>query len=258
MIDAKRLNAASGDNGSVLFVPSLIAALIALSGMTWALHLGVDPDPFATSSAAAIAVGLVVFTLIAVAGVLLVRARWVRGLAIALVAVGLGIGVITGFDVWAYVAATFSFAAMIGLLGPWLDVWLRRRPTADGPGTRPTILVLATLAITPLVGFAAPEGLATAHIVLAVTAIVLAWAYVRAWLWGLWGLRVVLPFLGIWAASSSPWPGAVPIALWVAAVVLLAWSGEAARALAGPPPPLPTPRPRRSPSGSPEERGGIS
>lgn len=240
------------------FVPSLIAALIALSGMTWALHLGVDPDPFATSSAAAIAVGLVVFTLIAVAGVLLVRARWVRGLALALVAVGLGIGVITGFDVWAYVAAAFSFAAMIGLLGPWLDVWLRRHPTADGPGPRPTIVILATLAITPLVGFAAPAGLAPAHVVLAVTAFVLAWAYVRASPWGLWGLRVVLPLLGIWAGLSSPWPGTVLIALWIAAVVLLAWSGEAARALAGPPPPLPAPRPRRSPSGSPEERGGIS
>lgn len=240
----------------MLLVPYLIAALVALSGMTWATHLALDPYPFAASSAAAIAVGLIIFTLIAVAGILLVRARWVRGLALSVIAVGLGIGVITGFDTLAFAAAAFSLAALVGLIGPWLDVWLRRLSSPDGPGPRPTILVLGALGIVPLVGFAAPQGLAAAHVVLAAAAAVLAWAYARAWQWGLWGLRLALPVLGIWAGLSSPWPGAVLIALWVTAVLALAWSREAARAIADPTPPLPAPRPRRS-AGSPEERGGI-
>lgn len=246
----------SGDNGAVLLLPYLIVALIALSGFGWAIHLAVDPKPFAASASAAIAIGLVVFTLIAVAGVLLVRARWVRGLALLVIAVGFTVGIITGFDAWAFVAAGFSLAAVVGLAGPWLDVWLRRRPTPDGPGAKATILVLGSLALVPLVGFAAPRGLETAHVVLAALAALLAWAYARAWRWALWGLRFVLPVLILWAGLSSPRPGALLLTLWGAGLVWLAWSGEAARAIEEPPPPLPAPRPRRDPAGSPER--GVS
>lgn len=236
-------------------VPYLIAALLALSGFGWAVHLAIDPEPFAASSAAAIAVGLIIFTLIAVAGILLVRARWMRGVALAVIAVGFPVGIITGFDAWAFLAGGFSLAAVIGLVGPWLDVWLRRRPTPDGPGAKATLLVLGTLALIPLVGFAAPRGLETAHVVLAVAGGVLAWTYTRARRWALWGLRFLLPILVIWAGLSSPRPGALLLAFWGTMLVWLAWSREAARAVAGPPPPLPAPRPRRNPAGSPE--GGV-
>jgi hypothetical protein len=241
--------------GAMLVAPYLIASLIALAGFGWAVHLAVDPEPFATSSAAAIAVGLIIFTLIAVTGILLVRARWMRGLALTVVAVGFTVGIITGFDTWAFLAGAFSLAAVIGLVGPWLDVWLRRRPTPDGPAAKTTTLVLGTLALVPVVGFAAPGGLEAAHVVLAVAGVVLAWAYTRAWRWALWGLRLLLPVLVIWAGLSSPRPGALLLALWGAMLVWLAWSREAARAVAGPPPPLPAPRPRRHPAGSPE--GGV-
>ena len=92
---------------------------------------------------------------------------------------------------------------------------------------------------------------------MALITLVLAFAYLRAWPWGLWGLRLVLPVAGVWASFSSPWPGAVAIALWVAGLVTLAWSRPAARAISDATPPLPAPRPRRRPSRPSDGQGGA-
>jgi hypothetical protein len=124
-------------------------------------------------------------------------------------------------------AVVFAAVALAGYLGPWLKGWVREQPAADGPGAKPTVLVLGSLGLVPLVAIASPAGLSVAHGVLASSALLLAWAYARANLWGLWGLRVVLPIVAVPAMLASPPAGAALIGLAVASLTWLAWSREA-------------------------------
>lgn len=228
--------------------PYAISASVAAAGVAWAVHLAVAPDPFAGSAAIALSIGILIFTVIAVVGLLLVRAPWARWLAFATVATGLVVGVITGFEVTAIVALVLSLVAIGGLSGPWLRVWLRRRPAAAAPEPPAAILPLATLGLVPLTGFVSPDGLTAALVVFGIAALVLAAGYTRAGTWALWGLRVVLPILTLWAAIGLSTPGAVALVAAGAVVSGLAWTPSARRAIREPAPALPAPRRKANPS----------
>lgn len=229
--------------------PYAISALVALAGLAWAVHLALEPDPFAGSAAIAIAAGIVVFTVISVVGILLVRAPWGRWIAFATIGVGLGVGIVTGFeDAGAPAAAILSLLAIGGLSGPWLRVWLRQRPSATAPEPKAALLPLAALALVPLTGFVSPDGLSPALVVLAVSAAALAVGYARAGAWALWGLRLALPVLTIWAAIGLTAAGAVILVAAGAGVTWLAWTPSARRAIGQPAPPLPAPRRKPKPS----------
>lgn len=229
--------------------PYAISALVALAGLAWAVHLALDPDPFAGSAAFVIAAGVVVFTIIAVVGMLLVRAPWGRWIAFATLGVGLGIGIITGLDdAGALVAAILSLLAVGGLSGPWLRVWLRQRPSATAPEPKAALLPLASLALLPLTGFVSPEGLSPALAVLAASGPAFAAGYARAGGWALWGLRLALPVLTIWAAVGLTTAGAVVLVGAGGGVTWLAWTPSARRAIRRPGPPLPAPRRKPNPS----------
>lgn len=229
--------------------PSAVSALVALSGLAWAVHLALDPDPFAGSSAIVIAAGIVVYTIIAVVGILLVRAPWGRWIAFATLGAGLTVGIVTGFDdAAALVGSSLSLLAVGGLSGPWLRVWLRQRPSATAPEPKAALLPLAALALLPLTGFVSPEGLGPALAVLAVSAVVLAVGYARAGASALWGLRLALPVLTFWAALGLTAVGAVVLLTAGTGVVWLAWTPSARRAIRKPAPPLPAPRRKPKPS----------
>jgi hypothetical protein len=234
--------------------PYFVAATLAGAGIAWAIHLGVAPEPFAASSAIAIAAGIVIFTVISVVGLLLVRAPWARWLAFATLALGLVVAAITGLDeVTAVVALVLSLAAIGGLSGPWLRVWLRRRPSATGPEPRVAVLPPAALALVPLIGFVSPGGLTVPLVVLATASVVLVIGYIRANTWGLWGLRLVVPVLTIGAATTLSVAGATALLAVGGIVTTLAWTPAARRAIRSSVPPLPAPRHR--PSTSPAESG---
>jgi hypothetical protein len=204
--------------------PYVVAAAVVLTPAAWAIHLAVAPDPFATDSAAVIAVGLVIYGLIASFGLLLARARWAVRTAIAVIAAGLALAVLTSPSPWYVVALALSAASIVGLTGPWLTGWIRRLPGVAGPGPAAMFLALGTPALVPAVGIAAPSGLDPAHGVLGGGAILLAWGYSRAQLWALWGLRVALPVLVVPSLVASPWPGAIFLGVTVAALVAVAWT----------------------------------
>lgn len=229
--------------------PFAISALVAAAGIAWTVHLAVAPEPFTGSAAVAVSAGIVIFTVIAVVGLLLVRAPWARWLAYATVGTGLAVGVVTGYDdVTAIVAFAFSLAAVGGLSGPWLRVWLRRRPAATAPEPQATFLPLATLALVPITGFVSPDSLSAALVVLDVAAVVLAAGYARAGMWALWSLRIGLPLLTLWAVIGLSIPGAVALVTAAAVATTLAWTPSARRAIREPSPPLPAPRHRAKPS----------
>jgi hypothetical protein len=207
--------------------PLVAAALLSVAGCSLAIHLAVAPDPFASSSAAVIAIGAVMFAIIAVVGLVLVRGRWARWMSVALALAIAGITAVGEFDVWSWIALFTALAGLGVLLGRWLDGWIRARPSATGPDPKVVVLLLGLLAIVPAVGLAAPGGLQTAHGVLGAGAVLLAWAYGKAQVWSLWAIRLVLPVLGIAAAIASPPAGAALLLVLVGGVVGLAWTPEA-------------------------------
>lgn len=223
-------------------MPSLVAALTAIAGAAAAAHLAVHPEPFSGPSAAVIAVGIVIYTVISVTGIALVRGRWARRLAIIVVVADLVVVAIGELDVLAWITLAAGLASLGGLVSRWLDGWFRLRPSATGPDPIAVVLLLGLGALAPAVGFASPAGLAAAHGVLGAAGFLLAWAYAKAQLWSLWAARLVLPIIALAAMVASPWPGAIALGAMTAALVRLAWSREALLAVQPIMPSLPGPR----------------
>lgn len=228
--------------------PRLIAGLVAASGLSWAVALLIDPEPFAPSSAAAIAVGLVTYTVVAVAGILLVHAPWSRGLGLGVAVAGPLLGIATGFGTAAVLGLVFSGSAIVGLTGPWLRVWLRRRPAAGAPPAEAAALALMSITLVPMLGVANHEGLSPSQGLLALAGLVSTWGYARGHLWGLWGLRLVVPTLAVPATLMTPLPGTVLVAAVATSVSVLAWRRQSAAAIATTVA-LPSPRRRRQNEG---------
>lgn len=231
--------------------PLIIAALFAAAELAWVISLGFSPDPFSPGPAALVIAGAVVYTAIAVVGMLLVRAPWARWLALFVSVTTLVVGALGGIsDALSVGAVALSLLAIGGLAGPWLRIWLRQRPGA-GAGTAAVALPLFAIGALPLAGMASVDAATPAALVLAAAGPVLAWAYARGLRWGLWGLRVALPTAAAAAALASD--GWAPTAAFVAFAVgdaILAWSPGAADALSPVQAPLPPPRPHQQPEAS--------
>jgi hypothetical protein len=227
-------------------MPHVIAALVMATGLAWTIHLIVAPEPWAVDSAFAIALGTLVFSIVAMSGLLLSRGRWTRYFANGLIAAELLILLVADFEPWLLVAVVGSVLSLVGLNGPWLKGWLRERPAAGSPGVIPLGLAIGAFALVPLVGLASPSGLEYAHGILAAVGILSSWGYIKGYMWALWLLRIALPLLATVAATASP-PGGFIIMVVVA--LGFAWSAwtEDAR-LAVDPLPATLPAPRRRPS----------
>ena len=226
----------------------------AAAGVAWAVLVRGAPYPLAASRGHALCACSVSFPVVGVVGLLLVRAPWARWRAFATLALGLIVAATTGFDdVTAVVALVLSLVAIGGLSGPWLRVWLRRRPSATGPEPRAAVLPLAALGLVPLIGFVSPDGLTVLLVMLATASVVAVVGYIRANSWGLWGLRLVVPALTIGAAVGLDAMGAIALLVGGGTVTALAWTPAARRAIRGSVPPLPAPLHRSS--ASPAESG---
>jgi hypothetical protein len=229
--------------------PALLARVVAgalgVAGAATAIHLGVGDDVFAPSSAVVIALGVVMFTLIAIVGLMLVRGRWARVLGVVVAVADLALVATVGLATWGLVAAVAALLALGGLASRSIDRWLRQRPPADGPDGRAVALALGLLALAPAVGLAAPDGLAPAHGILGSAGILLGWAYSQAQPWAIWAIRLALPVIAVPAVLAEPWPGGLALAVMVAILVALAWTPQAYAASAPRPGPLPAPARRR-------------
>jgi len=232
--------------------PLLVAGLFAAAEFAWVIRLGLSPDPFSPGAATLMIAGVVVYTAIALVGMLLVRAPWARWLALAVALATLIVGSLGAIsDALSVGAVTLSLLAIGGIAGPWLRIWLRQRPGA-GAGGVAVALPLAAIGALPLAGLASVDAVTPAAMVLAATGPVLAWAYARGFRWGLWGLRVALPVVASIAAFvSASWIAAASFITFGLVDALLAWSPGAADALSPVQAPLPPPRTRQHPEVGP-------
>lgn len=222
--------------------PLIVSGLFAVAELLWSIRLTISPEPFSPGSSALVAAGIVLYTVIAVVGMLLVRAPWARWLALTTAVGTVVIGALGGdVDALSITAAVLSLAAIGGLAGPWLKIWLRQRPGA-GTGAIAVALPLTAIAALPLAGLASVESATPAALTLAFAGPLLSWAYTRGFTSGLWGLRLVAPALALIAAIAAATWGAAAFLVYGATVGILAWSPGARAALSPVQAPLPPPR----------------
>jgi hypothetical protein len=222
--------------------PLVISSLFATSEFVWSIRLAVDPEPFAAGSIALIIGGAIIYTIIAVVGVLLVRAPWARWLALVTTVATLLLGSLGRFDtVLPYVAALLSLIAVGALAGPWLRIWLRQRPGV-GISWKAVALPLLALLSVPLAGLSAPHGPTVPGLIAVIAGCGSTIAYVRAVPWSLWAMRIALPLVGLAAGLSATGWGVAAFVAYALVVGGLAWSSDARDALSPVQPPLPPPR----------------
>ncbi len=225
-------------------MPFLISALVMITGLAWTLHLVVSPDPWAVDSALAIAIGTLIYSIVAMAALLLGRGRWTRYFAIGLVTVEMLIATVGDLEGWLIGGLILGGLTLAGLGGPWFKGWLRERPAAGAPGIQPILLALGGFAMVPLVGLAAPGGLKAAHGVAGAVGILLSWTYLKGGTGALWAFRSLMPLVVVAAALSSPWGGSVLLLAAGAGLSYLAWLPVSRLAVDPLPAYLPAPRKR--------------
>lgn len=228
----------------MLRMPFLIAAAVMAAGLAWTTHLVIEPDPWAPDSALAIAIGCLVFSIVAVTALLLGRGRWTRYFASGLVVAEMLITLVAAPTTWLFAAVALSGISLAGLVGPWFNGWLRERPAAGAPGWQPIGLAMGSFAVVPLVGIAAPAGLQAAHGAAGAAGILLSWGFMKGGTWALYGLRFGLPPVILAAALMSPAGGTALLVGVAAGLAYLAWT-SASRIAVDPMPELPAPRTRK-------------
>lgn len=225
-------------------MPFVIAATVMATGLAWTVHLIVAPDPWPVDSALAIAIGALVLSIVAMAGLLLGRGRWTRFFAIGVVIAEMLIAVVARYEGWLIAGLVLGGLSLAGLGGPWFKGWLRERPAAGSPGIKPIALAIGAFAVVPAVGIAAPDGLEAAHGVAGALGILFSWGYMKGGTWALLSLRFVMPVAMLAAAIASPGEMVAFLIAVGAALTYLAWTEEA-RLAVDPMPELPAPRRRR-------------
>lgn len=211
-------------------------AAIAVSSIA----LAVDPDPIDTVAASLIAVGLMIAGTATLAGLALARAPWGRWGLAGTVVTALVVGSVSS-SMLMWIAYGLGAAALFGLFGPWLRLWTRHHRVTDAPGPVPVSLMSVAAIAALFVGLCAIDFADWTHWALAAAAIGSSVAYAQGGVAGVWGFRIVVPAVGILAATHTTVPGVVPLVAGVAAVTVAGWLPLARQTTTVITPPLPPP-----------------
>ncbi len=208
--------------------PIAIAILLALSNVSWAAQMITDPDPWAGFGPVSFVIGASIVAVLAIVGLLLGRAPWSLHITAILGATYIvGYLTISAPNGFGYAALGFAALAVVAAYGPWLKTWMRKRPSAIGPGRVPSIMMLVALFAPLGTALVQPARVSIVYLALAVVAVVGTWAYSQAHVWGLWTLRIGIPVASVATAvaATTVWAVAAVIAYGVTLTVLT-WRPE--------------------------------
>lgn len=197
------------------------ALLMAATG-AWTVVLATSPPPDHSGPAVVMmSVALWIATVAAVTGMLVVRGRWARRLALA-VAVAHGVvALLPEPDGWWGAAAILSCGAAIAIGGPWLNGFIRQRPAAAGPPDRAVLLPLVL--VTTAFAIGATGGGSAAAAVVGYSSFLVAFWFIRALPGALLLVRLGWPALALGLAWPIGGPAGVAAAAGAVAVAFLAW-----------------------------------
>lgn len=209
-------------------VPISIAILLALANVAWAAQMMTAPGPWEGFGPGLFVIGSTIVVIVAIVGLLISRARWALHLT-ALVggAYASAYLAITSPNWFGYTALGLAAFSVIAVYGPWLGTWMRKRPSALGPGRIPSNMMLLGL-FAPLVSaLIQPGRVSFVYATLAVVAVVAVWAYAQAHVWGLWGLRLGVPLAtAVTAIAASTFGAVVAIIAYGLVLTGFAWRPE--------------------------------
>lgn len=204
--------------------PMIAAALLLGATGAWTVVLGAGVPARDDVAVVMVSLSLWVATVSAVTGMLLVRSRWARHLAMAVTGGHALVALMVPAGGWWSAAAIATASAALAIGSPWLDPHIRGRPPVSGPPTRallvPLILVAVPLAIG-LSGGGGVVGLATG-----LTALLAAFWFVRVLPGALLAVRVLWPLVAVALAWPLGWPAGFASAVLGLVVAILAWGAE--------------------------------
>jgi hypothetical protein len=219
-------------------VTATIAAVTVMGGL---IAFAVDPWNFSTSSAALIAIGLMMSTLVALSGFLLVRAPWGRWGLVATTATSMVLASANAAPAVIFVLIAGAVTIVL-LAGPWLRFWVRQYRAVDAPNAVATGLIVIAPVAPLVIGVGAYDSAHWTQWVAAVVATGSSFAYARAIPGAIWALRLALPVAAAAAMFASPLPWSIVIGFGTAVGTVAAWLPAARQATATPSPALPAPR----------------
>lgn len=222
----------SGDNAPVTRTPSVIAGTCTVASVAGTALLLFGETPYQPMPALLASGGLLVLTVVAVAGLLIARSRWARPVLAGCSLAWLGVCAVGApSPVWAVTVAAAS-ASLAGVTGPWLGRWVRRRPSASGPSPLVTTLLLSLAAAPAATGLASPSGVHAAVFTWAWWCPMVAVALGRGAVGSLASARVITPALALGAAAMAALPGGIVAPLVAVLPTALAWRREVRIAVA--------------------------
>ncbi len=212
--------------------PFIVTGLVVVAALTRAVALATEPDPFATSAAAVLAVSYLVFGNVTAAGLLVAKGPWARRVGLLITAGSLVLAVVQPLTTAAVVALIPAGLALAALAGPWLTRrWLRLLPSADGPPPTAVAALVALLILPAWIAVARADGLERPDWLLVAAAIVLAAGMVRALPVALWSARILLPAAGIAAGVLDGMPRGPIVAGGAIVAAALAWAPSVGRSV---------------------------
>lgn len=226
--------------------PHLIIGAVALIAViVGSLAVAIDSDPIARSTVPMLTAGLLVCSLVGLAGLLLARAPWGRVVLIGTVAVAMATAS-AGDSPLTWAAYILGGIALVGLLGPWLTLWIRHHRLADAPGPTAVALVAVGAAAPLFLGLVLMgTGTHWYHWMLVGVTIAGSVLYGRGNRIGIWTLRTATPILAVIVGLATG--GVAGLAIAFAGVVLggASWTPAARHTTTVIAPVLPQPIDRR-------------
>ncbi|HSJ70408.1 MAG TPA: hypothetical protein VLA29_02050 [Acidimicrobiia bacterium] len=227
--------------------PHLIIGIVALSAVVvGSLAVAVDPDPIARSAVPMLTAGLLVCSLVGLAGLLLARAPWGRVVLVGTVVITM-VAASAGETPLTWAAFIVGGIALVGLLGPWLTLWIRHHRLTDAPGTTAIVLIAVGAGAPLFLGLVlVGTGAAWYHWMLAGVTIVGSLLYGRGNRIGLWTFRTVTPMIAVIVGLATAGIAGLAIAVAGLAIGVAAWTPSARHTTTVIAPVLPQPIDRRT------------
>lgn len=210
-----------------MFRTVTISAGLQLAGaLLWAGRLIFGASPWEPQPASLLAVSLVIAGAVNLVAMLLSPGRWVRNSMAVLAGSWAPVALVLAVDpLWIGGFLTYGGGVGIAWSRP-LDPWFHQtRPDRVPP--RATMLALGLVWLPGFVGAFGIPGVTPTGWAMAGFALAAGWAYARTLPGSLWAIRLLLPLLGISAATGLRLlPGAGLLAV-TSTLTLLAWTADA-------------------------------
>ncbi|MEA1903353.1 MAG: hypothetical protein U9N56_07490 [Actinomycetota bacterium] len=202
---------------------SYAAAAPLLASLAWTIALIIEPDPYDSSAALLIGIGLLSMATVSVIGMVAAGGRWAHRLGIGTIAGTLLVAAVRPVDPAWVVGLAVTTASGLMIFLPGVTRGIRKLPAATGPPERAVLLSIALLVSPFAIGVSAADGTEWTHLLVGLSGLLASFAYSRVIPGGLLVARIVWPTIAIGLAIPMGLPSGVVSAALGITTAVLAW-----------------------------------